>query len=504
MVAVAARGPARSRRPHRRHRQRPGRRPLQRLLHARADDGDRAEGDAARAPLERRVRARASRRWRSGRATTCRFPGAAFRQLVELLVRRERADERVDPRRAAARSTSSGARGDVLVAMAERDNVVPAGGHRARAERWSGDPARREALRLPGRPRHVRDRQVGVQAHDAAPDRMDHGPQRRTPRRRGGMMEIRRIEPGDRAALERFLDEHSRGGPHLPEGGRRRPGRRRRLGAARRRALDRARRTARSSATSPSIPLHGWSSHVGEVRIVVDPDHRGRGVGQALARHAVLEALELGLRQAGRRGDRRPGGADRDVPRARLRARGAADRPRPRPVGRAARPARARPLGRGAVGVDGRGGHRRRAAECNRRMPSSSTSSTAARQLVETALGPWGGAAACIDAYEAAIRSAADAQVERRAGGPPAARPLDRRPVRRPDARHRRGPGLRARAGSSTYERRVGDGHGARRAHGLHWESTGDGRPGAADHGPRAERRRVVADRAGARRAACA
>jgi hypothetical protein len=34
-----------------------------------------------------------------------------------------------------------------------------------------------------------------------------------------------------------------------------------------------------------------------------------------------------------------------------------------------------------------------------------------ARQLVETALGPWGGAAACIDAYEAAIRSAGDAQV---------------------------------------------------------------------------------------------
>jgi hypothetical protein len=34
-----------------------------------------------------------------------------------------------------------------------------------------------------------------------------------------------------------------------------------------------------------------------------------------------------------------------------------------------------------------------------------------ARQLLESALGPWGGAAACIDAYEAAIRSAADAQV---------------------------------------------------------------------------------------------
>ena len=34
-----------------------------------------------------------------------------------------------------------------------------------------------------------------------------------------------------------------------------------------------------------------------------------------------------------------------------------------------------------------------------------------ARHLVEAALGPWGGAAACIDAYEAAIRSAADAQM---------------------------------------------------------------------------------------------
>ena len=105
-------------------------------------------------------------------------------------------------------------------------------------------------------------------------------------------MEIRRIEPGDREALERFLDE-------IPD----------------------ADRTflkedvadpdvvaawvlhgdARSIAVEGGdvvgyvavIALHGWSSHVGEVRIVVDPDHRGRGVGQALARHAVLEALEL-------------------------------------------------------------------------------------------------------------------------------------------------------------------------------------------------------------------
>jgi hypothetical protein len=34
-----------------------------------------------------------------------------------------------------------------------------------------------------------------------------------------------------------------------------------------------------------------------------------------------------------------------------------------------------------------------------------------ARNVVETALGPWGGSAACIEAYEAAINSSAQAQV---------------------------------------------------------------------------------------------
>ena len=43
------------------------------------------------------------------------------------------------------------------------------------------------------------------------------------------------------------------------------------------------------------VPLQGWSSHVGEVRVIVDPDARGRGIGRAHARHAVLEALNLGL-----------------------------------------------------------------------------------------------------------------------------------------------------------------------------------------------------------------
>ena len=45
------------------------------------------------------------------------------------------------------------------------------------------------------------------------------------------------------------------------------------------------------------IPLAGWSSHVGEVRVIVDPASRGRGIGRALAQYAVLEALDLGLRK---------------------------------------------------------------------------------------------------------------------------------------------------------------------------------------------------------------
>lgn len=45
------------------------------------------------------------------------------------------------------------------------------------------------------------------------------------------------------------------------------------------------------------VPLHGWSNHVGEVRLIVDPGHRGHGIGRALAQRAVLEAVNLGLKK---------------------------------------------------------------------------------------------------------------------------------------------------------------------------------------------------------------
>ncbi len=42
------------------------------------------------------------------------------------------------------------------------------------------------------------------------------------------------------------------------------------------------------------IPGVGWTHHVGELRLVVDPTYRRRGVGRLLAQRAVVEAVELG------------------------------------------------------------------------------------------------------------------------------------------------------------------------------------------------------------------
>jgi ribosomal protein S18 acetylase RimI-like enzyme len=43
------------------------------------------------------------------------------------------------------------------------------------------------------------------------------------------------------------------------------------------------------------VPLPGWSDHVGEIRLVVAPSSRGTGLGRALARHALVQAVEAGL-----------------------------------------------------------------------------------------------------------------------------------------------------------------------------------------------------------------
>jgi len=43
------------------------------------------------------------------------------------------------------------------------------------------------------------------------------------------------------------------------------------------------------------IPGVGWSRHVGELRLVVDPAIRRQGIGQQLARHALRVALDAGL-----------------------------------------------------------------------------------------------------------------------------------------------------------------------------------------------------------------
>jgi ribosomal protein S18 acetylase RimI-like enzyme len=39
----------------------------------------------------------------------------------------------------------------------------------------------------------------------------------------------------------------------------------------------------------------GWSSHVGELRLVVDADERRQGIGHRLARHGLAAAIEAGL-----------------------------------------------------------------------------------------------------------------------------------------------------------------------------------------------------------------
>jgi ribosomal protein S18 acetylase RimI-like enzyme len=107
-------------------------------------------------------------------------------------------------------------------------------------------------------------------------------------------MDIRPLESGDEAAIDRFLDR-------IPDEDRTffkedvadadvrsawfRPGPARLLAVEGDAVLGYV----------AVVPLASWSRHVGELRVIVDPQYRGRGIGQALTRRAMLEALELGL-----------------------------------------------------------------------------------------------------------------------------------------------------------------------------------------------------------------
>jgi GNAT superfamily N-acetyltransferase len=166
-------------------------------------------------------------------------------------------------------------------------------------------------------------------------------------------MEIRRLESDDREMLARFLER-------VPQGDRTffkedvddrdvveawlRPG------PARAIAVE----DGQVVGSLAVVPLHGWSSHVGEVRLIVDPARRGRGIGRALARRAVVEALELGLEKMVVEVIAR-----QEPTVARLRPRGALDQPRARPGGEPPGPPAPLPLGAGAVVVDDQGRDRR-------------------------------------------------------------------------------------------------------------------------------------------------
>jgi ribosomal protein S18 acetylase RimI-like enzyme len=43
------------------------------------------------------------------------------------------------------------------------------------------------------------------------------------------------------------------------------------------------------------VPGHGWSQHVGELRMIVSPAQRSQGIGAMLARRSLQAAVDLGL-----------------------------------------------------------------------------------------------------------------------------------------------------------------------------------------------------------------
>ena len=143
----AARGQARPRAPHRRDRQRPGRGPLQGLLHARPDDDRGPAGDAAREPLERRVRARLRGDGAVGPRPGA-LPGRGVPRGRRALRPPQRADGRGASRRRARDRLHDDRRDGAQRDGRERHRRAPGGGRADRgAGRPAGPPARAAAAR---------------------------------------------------------------------------------------------------------------------------------------------------------------------------------------------------------------------------------------------------------------------------------------------------------------------------------------------------------------------
>jgi L-amino acid N-acyltransferase YncA len=56
-------------------------------------------------------------------------------------------------------------------------------------------------------------------------------------------------------------------------------------------------RAAMVGCTAIFVDELSWSKHVGELRVLVSPDWRGKGLGRALIQECFAQALELGLKK---------------------------------------------------------------------------------------------------------------------------------------------------------------------------------------------------------------
>ena len=222
------------------------------------------------------------------------FPGAAFRQLVELLVRQNilmtgsipLGDRQVD---------LANAQGNVLNAMAERDNVVPPPAVEP-VMTLVGDPARREELRLPGGHVTFGTGRSRVQAHHAEADRLDHRPQRRRPER-GAAWRFDRSRPAmarrSSASLssipesDRTFLKEDVGDPHVVEHWVR-PG----AGRADRSRRRRGRRLGGRRAAHRLVEPRRRGPARRRSRATEDA-----GSGASLARQAVLDSVDMELRK---------------------------------------------------------------------------------------------------------------------------------------------------------------------------------------------------------------